>query len=1551
MRTKQYYSSTSLSVMMLGVLWCGGVYAAPEGGVVSGGAASISVPAAGHVVIHQHTDKAIINWQDFDTKAGEHTEFRQPSKDSAVLNRIRNGKPTSIDGKVSANGNVVIVNPQGVVFGKGASVDVGGLIASTADIADENFMKGNLGFDRPGEGNAAVVNHGTITAKDAGLVGLVAPNVANHGVITAKLGRAQLGSGDTMTVDLHGDNLIKLAVSDKVASQVVLNTGKIDAEGGTIALTAAAGREMVNSLIHVEGELHAPSISNHNGTIIIAAEGSNAVAGNTASDKGVKAGASYVSTANAFMDVSGRKAGVQGGEISVTGDAIAIGAGTVMDASGTAKSAPLAGQKDTSSLTADKQVKSEAAFLASKTRGGGSIKIGGDYLGKGDTAAAKAVYVAADTLIANEGIGAGDGGRSIVWSDGDTGFYGSVFGRGGVNGGHGGFLETSGKQMLDAQGFADLTAREGYNRGTYLLDPTNITIYGNVDPTFVSTDSTINLAADLQLWLDASDASKVQLTFSTNGVVTTANGTAGTNTITTAADVASNLAVGARIRLGAAGAVTTANTLGADTYTITAISGTTITVAETLTQTYAGSTLHRGLISQMQDKSGKGVDFSQSDVTRMPLWSRSADFNNEYTMNFIRTTGEEDALEFLNTNGNYAAFNNEIMNSTDYWIQTTAMTRSGGVNTNEEINQGIFVRDGYHEGLGFYGSPTTTNAISMAWDNVIPTNFHVFTGASSNTPYVISGGMRTNGVNDYVNGIRLSNGNNDTRNMTSKRVSGGNYYIGASLPNTSFYKEFLDGAISSTLAYGTHISGNIRNVLEQYQSAKWGIELAGVGTGATENARATSATGYSVFTTRYLERLSNTADVSLLADNNITLDLKGDTLNLANNRSLTLTTTNQNISSASAGTIRTNGTGNITFNSGGDISLSHDVDLTAQGAGDILLKAKNHVYNTGGGDYTLNGGDLILHADSDASTVGAIIARDSTINTNGGDVVFGGGANPLNNFAYGSVFSARRGINMNNTQINSGGGKVSLRGHGQANDITGSNLRGVNIDGGSSITSSGTGDVSIYGQAAASTGNFNRGIVMDNATINTTGDAKILLDAKGAGGATFTEGFILVNGSGLSSANGNIDVLSQAGNANTNNDRGTVMVSSTIQSSGNGNINITSRAGNSGSLNPGLLSQGDVNINTTNGNITLNLDKGFTGLDALQVTGANNKIGSTTMVGNININADELDLGTDANLNINTQGNVTLKPRNTARTINLGTTTGGLHLTQAELNTIKSAANVTIGDAANTSAVNVTSAIDVSALNANVGLRGDAVSLANSVTSHATKTLSVTADNGSITRTGGTLTANNINLDATSTIVAHVAATSLNIGNNSTAATITGTVAGGQTQTEANAITGGPGDNSNYTFEGFTIRKVVASSGGGGGGTPATTPTPTPVAPPEPPVITVPEVEVTPNEPPVIEIVQPTLPAPQVTPVATTPSILPSTVQIVSQQPASVRKTEPVNITAQASNNTNQSNGNNKVNQIIYVETENSTIKPTKGKISIKAELAKILGLTNRNIF
>src|ERR1035437_3206210 len=204
------------------------VYALPTGGVVAAGAASIST-GAGSTVINQSTQNAALNWQSFNIAAGESVRFNQPNSNSVALNRVLGADPSSILGSLTANGKVFLVNPNGILFGQGASVNVGGLVASTLNITDSDFMSGNYKFS--GTGNGTVLNQGTINA-DGGYVALLGANVANNGVILAKLGTVALAAGNAITLDVAGDGLLHVTLNQGVVKGPCKTHGLIQADRG-----------------------------------------------------------------------------------------------------------------------------------------------------------------------------------------------------------------------------------------------------------------------------------------------------------------------------------------------------------------------------------------------------------------------------------------------------------------------------------------------------------------------------------------------------------------------------------------------------------------------------------------------------------------------------------------------------------------------------------------------------------------------------------------------------------------------------------------------------------------------------------------------------------------------------------------------------------------------------------------------------------------------------------------------------------------------------------------------------------------------------------------------------------------------------------------------------------------------------------------------------------------------------------------------------------------------------------------------------------------------
>lgn len=248
--------------------------AGPTGGEVVGGEADISSPDANTTTIDQSSDAAIINWDSFSIGGEEFVIFNQPSSSAVALNRVVGGTPSEIFGHLLATGRVFLVNPSGVLFAPGAELDVGGLVATTMNLSDEDFMAGRYTFTPGGDGS--VVNEGRITAADGGFVVLSADYVRNSGAIAARLGEIVLASGSAMTLDLSGEGLVGFSIDRGTLADLagVDNLGSLVADGGSVVMSAALARGLLGTVINNEGLVQARSIEEGaDGAIYLSASG------------------------------------------------------------------------------------------------------------------------------------------------------------------------------------------------------------------------------------------------------------------------------------------------------------------------------------------------------------------------------------------------------------------------------------------------------------------------------------------------------------------------------------------------------------------------------------------------------------------------------------------------------------------------------------------------------------------------------------------------------------------------------------------------------------------------------------------------------------------------------------------------------------------------------------------------------------------------------------------------------------------------------------------------------------------------------------------------------------------------------------------------------------------------------------------------------------------------------------------------------------------------------------------------------------------------------
>ncbi|MGF1442649.1 MBG domain-containing protein [Pseudomonas aeruginosa] len=416
------------STLMFAIASINAAMAAPTGAQFNPNEIKISQQGK-TTLIDQSTQRAIINWKGFDVSADEAVRFNQPGVTSSTLNRVTAGQESVIAGRISAPGQVIIYNSNGVVFSGSAKVDVGSLITTTANISDEHFRQGKLIFDQPGNPDARIVNDGSISVAEKGLAAFVAPSVANNGVINARLGTVAMAAGNAATIDLYGDGLVSIAVTDPVtrkpqdAQALVSNGGAIQADGGSVLITAEQASRVVDNAVNLSGVILARGTEVREGSVaLVSKSGDIQVAGK--------------------IDVSGPK---NGGDVLVSGQQVALASTASIDARGAAQ--------------------------------GGSVRIGGDFQGRGELPRAKNATLAKGASIDVSATGKGNGGLAVVWSDGNTRMDGRILARGGAQGGNGGLVETSGKVNLSIADSAYVSVAAPYgNGGTWLLDPTTLRI-------------------------------------------------------------------------------------------------------------------------------------------------------------------------------------------------------------------------------------------------------------------------------------------------------------------------------------------------------------------------------------------------------------------------------------------------------------------------------------------------------------------------------------------------------------------------------------------------------------------------------------------------------------------------------------------------------------------------------------------------------------------------------------------------------------------------------------------------------------------------------------------------------------------------------------------------------------------------------------------------------------------------------------------------------------------------------------------------------------------
>ncbi|WP_051689460.1 filamentous hemagglutinin N-terminal domain-containing protein [Pelobacter seleniigenes] len=289
------------ALLAIHLLFAVPVFAAPQGGQVTSGSATIN--QEGTVTnIDQNSGKAIINWQRFGIAPNETVNFNQPNSHAVALNRVVGRESSLIEGALNANGQVFLINSAGVTIANGASINTAGFVASTQDISDADFLNGDYTFS--GDSDAAVINLGTITATDGRYVILLGKTVSNQGLITATKGTVVLAGGAQTTLNFNGDSIVSVTVDQGTLDALVENKEAIYADGGNVILTAKAADDLLSAQVNNTGIIQARTIDDLTGSIELYAHGGT-------------------TTVDGTLDASAPNGG-DGGFIETSGDTVTV---------------------------------------------------------------------------------------------------------------------------------------------------------------------------------------------------------------------------------------------------------------------------------------------------------------------------------------------------------------------------------------------------------------------------------------------------------------------------------------------------------------------------------------------------------------------------------------------------------------------------------------------------------------------------------------------------------------------------------------------------------------------------------------------------------------------------------------------------------------------------------------------------------------------------------------------------------------------------------------------------------------------------------------------------------------------------------------------------------------------------------------------------------------------------------------------------------------------------------------------------------------------------
>ena len=1120
--------SRTLSLMLaVQLVWPSTAYALPRNPEVVYGEAKIG-DAGKELTIDQTSDKTIINWGGYSIDAAELVRYLQPGANSISLNRVTGGDPSLILGQLQANGQIFLINPSGVIFGKEAQVNTAGLLATTLDIADPDFIAGKYNFAQdPTKPLASVINKGQIVIANNGYAVLVAPLVSNEGLIVANLGQVKIGGAEAFSVNFDGQGLVNFAISDPTSN-----------EPGTVLVPTEQISDIVKEVVGTPDLYEAGSIVEKGGlTYLAGASGTVINSGTIRADGAAGQAAGTIdiystrvaaNTAGSTLTASGASEGSTGGTIRVLAKDVVIASGDI-DVSG-----------DT---------------------GGGTALIGGDFQGKNpDIQNAAKTYVGPKATIKADAIDTGNGGKVIVWANDWTKFHGAISARGGGSSGDGGFTEVSGKDSLVFRGTADLSAPAGTN-GTLLLDPTDVNICD--DP---GDQLGLNDTGDPHIFYDPDDSAADNLLPATleaelalaNVLVTTASGGPSTGTLTVSSAVTWNS--GNYLRLRADSDLTLSalitNTAAGDLYlesggSISSTTGTTVIAMGT------------GGLSLDADGSigALGVPILTQGVTDLTASAGSNIYITNGTSGNITTgtlsAGGDIALDNDGGNitiGSAASAGGDILvrvNTESALTVNNSVTSSGGGDINLRSRGDVLVNDDV--------TTSGTGSVTLAADTVAPAGGDVVIGDSAAASVTGgSGGVTISGASiqvgeDFAGPVSTTGGGSVTMtsnstievNNTVSSSGSGTIYLEADSGDLTINDDITSagGDIDLRAEDNVYVGADISNsggagyIYVQGDSNLDTTGAVSVGHGAagsiTGGSGDVTIEGNSVLVGDDSAGTVSTVtggDIELYGANYVTVN---DTVSASGSGAVSLTTDTGNIT---INDTVTSGSGNISMYAGdGTVHLNADVTT---GGGDLDLEAEGDV-NVNSAVSTSGTGTIYIESDADSiaggdvhigrTAAGSVTGENGLITLDGGNIYVGN-----DGFTGYARTTGSGDIELDPDPASASDVVVGADGYlnsahditiNQSNDVLFTDsLTGIYAGRNFTITpaAAATGDVEIYRNVTADTGNISvttdGSITVNKAILAATGNISLAADDDDVGGGDVTIGGAnntrLVTGSG-----------------------------------------------------------------------------------------------------------------------------------------------------------------------------------------------------------------------------------------------------------------------------------------------------------------------------------------------------------------------------------------------------------------------------------------------------